>query len=363
MSETTADNKTMDAESAALTETETSFRAADSKPPRGFSWKKALVFVLLAAGVAWGARLLQFKLTHAETDDAFLTSNVHLVNAHVGGTVSEVLVEPNSEVKKGQVLFRLDPRDHEAKVRQAEAQLAQSTAMLNFTKAEIDQARAKIDAAQAQATKAENDFTRAQELSRTKVVSAQDVDTARATVDSARANLVSAKATAVGMESGLKLAEAALENSRTALENAKLQLSYNTITSPVDGRASKRSVELGAYAQPGQTLIAVVEPYVWIEANFKETQVAKMRAGQRAEITIDAIPGRTFTGYVESFSPASGSTFAMLPPDNATGNFTKVVQRLPVRVRFDEESVKGYEERLRAGLSAVVAVGVAVKGE
>jgi membrane fusion protein (multidrug efflux system) len=332
--------------------------AETSGPRKSGLWKKLLVLLLLAAGLAWGARLVQRRLTHAETDDAFLTSNVHLVNAHVAGSVTEVLVEPNTAVKAGDILFRLDPRDHEAKVKQAEAQLAQSDALMAYTQAQIADAHAKVDMQQAQYTKAQNDFTRAQELARTKVVSAADLDTARATVDTARASLTASKASATGMESGLHVAEAQRENSRTALENARLQLSYNTITAAVAGRTSKRSIEIGAYVQPGQTLIAIVEPGVWVEANFKETQLAKMRTGQRAEITIDALPGRTFAGRVESFAPASGSTFAMLPPDNATGNFTKVVQRLPVRIHFDADSIRDAEDRLRAGLSAVVAVDV-----
>jgi membrane fusion protein (multidrug efflux system) len=330
-----------------------------SAPAKGRGiWKKLLVLILAAAGIAWGVRLVQRHLTHAETDDAFLTSNVHLVNAHVAGTIAEVLVEANTEVKAGDVLFRLDPRDHEAKVKQAQAQLAQSDALIGYTKAQIADAHAKVEMQQAQYTKAQNDYTRAQELARTKVVSPADLDTARATVDTARASLTAARASATGMESGLSVAEAQRENSRTALENARLQLSYNTVTAPVAGRTSKRSVEAGAYAQPGQTLIAIVEPGVWVEANFKETQLAKMRVGQRAEISIDALPGRTFSGQVKSFSPASGSTFALLPPDNATGNFTKVVQRLPVRIEFEAESIRGVENRLRAGLSAVVAVDV-----
>src|SRR4051812_46512417 len=267
--------------------------AAETAAPKNRGiWKKLLVLLLLAAGLIWGARLVQRRLTNAETDDAFLTSNVHLVNAHVAGTVTEVLVEPNTEVKAGDILFRLDPRDHEAKVKQAEAQLAQSDALMAYTKAQIADSHAKVDMQQAQYTKAQNDFTRAQELARTKVVSAADLDTAKATVDTARASLTAAKASATGMESGLHVAEAQRENSRTGLENARLQLSYNTITAPAAGRTSKRSVEIGAYAQPGQTLIAIVEPGTWIEANFKETQLAKMRVGQRAEITIDALPGR-----------------------------------------------------------------------
>jgi membrane fusion protein (multidrug efflux system) len=188
------------------------------------------------------------------------------------------------------------------------------------------------------------------------VASKQEFDAAKAALDVARASLTSARASAEGMASGLKVAEAQLQNSRTAVENAKLQLSYNTITAPVAGRTSKRSAELGAYVQPGQTLIAIVEPEIWVDANFKETQLAKMRVGQRVEITIDALPGHEFAGTLESFSPASGAQFAMLPPDNATGNFTKVVQRVPVRIRLAPESVRGFEDRLRAGLSVVVAV-------
>jgi membrane fusion protein (multidrug efflux system) len=337
-----------------------SFRADRSPAPRlRLPWRRLLGLLVLAALAVWGVRLFLHHLSHAETDDAFLTSNVHMVNAHVAGTIAEVLVEPNTEVKPGDVLFRLDPRDHESKLRQAEAQVAQSEALIAFTKAQIAENKAKVDMAKAQEVKARNDFGRAQELVRTKVVSSQELDSARATVDSARASLASAQAAALGMESGLTVAEAQRENSRVALENARLQLSYNTVTAPVAGRTSRRSVEQGAYVQPGQALIAIVEPRIWIEANFKETQLAKMRVRQPVDIAIDALPGHHFTGRVESFSPASGSTFAMLPPDNATGNFTKVVQRLPVRIHFDEQSVRGFEERLRAGLSAVVEVEVA----
>jgi membrane fusion protein (multidrug efflux system) len=331
--------------------------AAKEQPSRkGSLWKKLIVFALLVVGVAWGIRYAKRLLTHVETDDAFVTSYVHQVNAHVSGTISESLVQQNANVKAGDVLFRLDPRDYEAKLKQAEAQLAQSDAMINFTKTQIAGAHAKIDQAQAELTKAKADFARTEELSRTKVASKQEYDAAKAAFDAASANLISTKASAKGMESGVAVAEAQRQNSQTQLENAKLQLTYHTITAPVAGRTSRRNAELGAYVQPGQTLIAIVEPEVWIEANFKETQLAKMRIGQEVEITIDALPGHEFHGKVESFSPASGSQFAMLPPDNATGNFTKVVQRVPVRIRFEAESVKGFEDRLRAGLSAVVAV-------
>ena len=260
------------------------------------------------------------------------------VNAHIGGTVAEVLVEQNTDVKAGDVLFRLDPRDNEAKVRQAEAQLAQSEAFIAFTKAQIADANAKVDKAQAQEIKAGN---------RLRARAGTDADESglqagvrhrqggvryRAREPGFRASR--------GARHGVRAARrpgAAAEFAGRARKRAAPALLQHHHR-PVAGRTSKRNVEQGAYVQPGQALIAVVEPEVWIEANFKETQLAKMRVGQRAEITVDALPGHEFTGTVESFSPASGAQFAMLPADNATGNFTKVVQRVPVRIRFDAEA-------------------------
>jgi membrane fusion protein (multidrug efflux system) len=326
--------------------------------PRRNPWRKIIVVLLAAAGLVWTVRYVGHMLTHAETDDAYVTGYVHEVTPHIGGTISEVLVEENSNVKAGDVLFRLDPRDNQAKVDQSEAQLTQSNAMIDFAKAEIASAKAKIEQAEAQDEKAASDFTRAQELTKTKVVSKQEFDSAKAAHDTAKATVVSSEASASAMDSGLLLAEAQRQNSKTALDNARLQLSYDTITAPVSGHTSKRSAEVGAFVQPGQALIAIIEPEVWIEANFKETQLAKMRVGQRAEITIDALPGHEFIGTVESFSPGTGAQFAMLPADNATGNFTKVVQRVPVKIHLDPESIRGFEDRFRAGLSAVVSVNL-----
>jgi len=329
-----------------------------ARTPRRSPVRMIVVIVLLAAGLLWAVRYVGHMLTHAETDDAYITGYVHQVTPHIGGTVSEVLVEENTKVKAGDVLFRLDPRDSEAKVRQAQAQLAQSDALIAFTKAEIANTQAKIDQAQAQYIKSKLDFEREEDLVRTKVASKQEFDNARAAYDSGSANLVASKASLEAMNSGLLVADAQRQNTQTSLENAQLQLSYNTICAPTAGLTSKRNAELGMYVQPGQSLIAIVEPEVWVEANFKETQLAKMRMGQRAEITIDAIPGQIFTGKVESFSPASGAQFAMLPADNATGNFTKVVQRVPVKIHLDAESIRGFEDRLRPGLSAVVSVAL-----
>ena len=347
MSQPALAKNAIDLESSSALDPEAEADLPEIQSPRPRPWRKIIVILLAVAGLVWAVRYGNHMLTHADTDDAYITGYVHQVTPHLGGTVSEVLVEQNTNVKAGDVIFRLDPRDHEAKVQQAEAQLAQSDAFIAFAKAQGADANAKVDQAQAQFTKAKLDFDREQELVRTKVASKQEFDSAKAAFDTAAASLVSSKASAQAMASGLLVAQAQQLNSQTSLENARLQLSYNTITAPAAGRTSKRNVELGAYVQPGQALIAVVEPEVWVEANFKETQLAKMRAGQAAEISIDALPGHEFTGTVESFSPASGAEFAMLPADNATGNFTKVVQRVPVKIHFDAESIRGFEEKLR----------------
>ena len=351
-----AKSATIDSESASALDPEAIADLPDNRTPRRSPIRKIAVIVLLGAGLLWAARYVSHLLTYAETDDAYITGYVHEVSPHIGGTVAEVLVEQDSSVKAGDVLFRLDPRDSEAKVQQSQAQLDQANAFIDLAKAEIADSQAKIDQAQAQDTKAKLDFDRVQELTRTKVASKQEFDSAKAATDSASASLVSSKASLQAMNSGQLVAQTQRQNAQTSLDNAKLQLSYNTIVAPASGRTSKRNVEVGAYVQPGQALIAVVEPEVWIEANFKETQLAKMHAGQQAEITVDALPGHEFTGTVESISPASGAQFAMLPADNATGNFPKVVQRVPVRIRLDAESIRGFEERLRPGLSTVVSV-------
>lgn len=149
---------------------------------------------------------------------------------------------------------------------------------------------------------------------------------------------------------------AAIAQASAQVENARLQLAYTTITAPTAGRVGNKSVEVGQRVQPGQALMSVVEEKPWIVANFKETQLRKMQPGQAVEIKLDAFGDRTFQGKVDSFSPASGAKFALLPPDNATGNFTKIVQRLPVKVVFDSKSVQGYEPRIAPGMSAVVTV-------
>ena len=237
--------------------------------------------------------------THESTDDAYTTGHIHNISSRVSGTVIAVRVDDNQMVHQGDVLVELDPTDYQV---------------------QVDRTRADYETAKA-------NLARAQILLETGAVARQDFDT---------------------YESACLVAEA-------NLKNAEDQLAYCTIRAPSNGRIGSKTVETGNRIDAGSALMAVVED-TWVTANFKETQLGDMRPGQPAEITIDAIPGKTFRGVVDSWSPGSGSTFALLPPDNATGNFTKIVQRVPVKIRFDPASIQGYENRIVPGLSCEPSV-------
>jgi membrane fusion protein (multidrug efflux system) len=203
-------------------------------------------------------------------------------------------------------------------------------------------------------------------------VAGADIDATRITVEAttsalqkAKADLSAAQARADGVDAAMESAQAdvsaamaQLAAQEAAVRDAQRQLNNTTLAAPTDGRVGQKNVEVGNLVQPGQPLFAVVGGDYWIVANFKESQIRKMEAGQPVEITVDAIAGHKFEGHVDSIAPATGAQFALLPPDNATGNFTKVVQRVPVKIVFDAESTHGFEARLRPGLSAVVGVRV-----
>jgi membrane fusion protein (multidrug efflux system) len=240
--------------------------------------------------------------THEETDDAYVTGHLHDVSARINGVVTDVLVDDNQLVHVGDVLVKLDPMEYVAVVAAA--------------KANLDNAQSNLD--------------RLQPLIASHAVAPEDVDKARSTRD-------------------VDLAQ---------YELAQLQVVYTTLKAPATGYIGRKNVEVGNRVSSGQTLMVVVEPDVWIVGNFKETQLAYMRRGQPVSISIDSIPDKVFAGKVDSFSPATGNEFALLPADNSTGNFTKIVQRVPVKITFNPESVKGYEQRIRAGESAVVKVAL-----
>ncbi len=306
------------------------------------------------------------------TDNAYIEGDVHPVSSRVAGDVSEVFVDDNAEVRRGQLLARLDPRDFEIRVRtveadlgKAEAGVAQAEAALLAAQAQLRQAEANVASAEAQAARARLDFGRAEKLfaEANPVISRQEYDAARAGCESssgaggaARAAQEAASATVRSMEAGLASARAHRELAQAALDNANLQLSYTDIVAAADGRIAKKSVETGQRVLPGQALMAVVSPDWWLVANFKENQLGRIRPGQAAEVSIDAVPGRTLRGTVESLAPGTGSKFSLLPPDNATGNFLKVVQRVQVKIVFAQDEMEELRSQVRPGLSTEVAV-------
>jgi len=348
---------------------------------------KTVALSFLGLGVAVGGYLWwDYSKGWESTDDATIAGNTHQIAARISGTVAQVLVDDNEYVHAGQVLVKLDDADEQADLNKANAALEQSKAMKVQAAAQVENARAtqqdvqtqaataqaQLDQNRAQLVKAQADFQRAKVLVVQHALSVAEYDAARAAqdsaeaavrsgqagVESAKARIESAAAQLGAYQAALAVTDAQIQSAEAAVKSAQLQLGYTVITASTDGRIGRKSVQTGNRVVLGQPLMAVVEPATWVVANFKETQLARMQPGQEVEVEVDALHGRKLTGHVESFSPASGATFALLPPDNATGNYTKIVQRVPVKIVFDEQEVRGLEDRLAPGLSVVASVNL-----
>jgi membrane fusion protein (multidrug efflux system) len=275
--------------------------------------------LLLIGGILYWLHERNFE----STDDAYTTAHIHEISARVAGTVENVNVDDNQFVTGGQTLVVLDQRDFKVAVEQARALVLQR--------------RAAADQAQANLVHAQQEYDRITKLGHEKVVSKQDLDNATATLKTANG--------------AMGVATADLAAAEAALSNAELQLSYTTIVAPTSGVIGKKTVETGAHILPAQALMAVVERDIWVVGNFKETQLPRVRVGQHVDVAIDAVPDHRFSAHVDSLQPGTGAVFALLPPDNATGNFTKIVQRVPVKIVFD--NLDGYRDRVVPGLSCV----------
>ena len=295
-----------------------------------------------------------------KTDNAYLAAHIHSISPRVAGTVKEVLVEENQPVEAGSVLARLDPRDLEVHRQQAQAQVAQADAQLQEAIARIAQAQAQVIREQAHATKAANDLLRANSLfgQGSGAISKQELDLARADAQAAEAALQGAESASDSATASAAAARAMKQAAEANLREAELQLSYAEILAPAAGRIGKRNLETGNHVQPGQPVLALVQSDIWVTANFKETQLTRLKPGRPVQVRVDAFPGHVFCGTVESLSPGSGAQFALLPPENATGNFTKIVQRVPVRIGLDRASLEGLDGLLVPGMSATVEVRV-----
>ena len=302
--------------------------------------------LVLLALVALGARRWIYGLSHVSTDNAQVDGHIVPILPKVGGFVTDVRIDENQNVKAGDTLVVLDDRDYKVRLAQADADLAVALAGVS-NRARVGQAEALVEQAQANALKAHADLERVRPLALQEIVSKQQLDAVEATARAADAALAAAQA-------ALLAADARVGAARAARDQAALNLSYTRVIAPSSGVVSKKTVELGQLVQAGQPLMSVVPlEDVWVTANLKETEVADVQPGEPVDFTVDAYPGRHFTGHVQSLSPATGARFSLLPPDNATGNFTKVVQRVPVRVRPDKVDPA---HPLRPGLSVVVTI-------
>jgi membrane fusion protein (multidrug efflux system) len=319
--------------------------------------------VIVIAVVAW------FVLTggrYQSTDDAYVQASRTPISANVSARVIELDVKDNQQVRKGDVLFRLDPRDFKVAEAQAEAALAAARLQVETDRATAGQQDAGIRVAQDAVDYANREFARQKTLASGGVASQQQLDAAKSAADEAASRLqvarrqAAAARTAAGGDIGGPIdRHPAVMQAQAALDRAKLQLGYTEIRAPQDGVVTKvEQIQLGSYITGAQPLFWLVSGRPYVEANFKENQLAKMRAGQAAEIEIDAFGGQKLSGKVTSFSPGAGSTFSILPPQNATGNWVKVVQRLPVRIEFDQAP----PATAAAGLSAKVKVDTVPKG-
>jgi membrane fusion protein, multidrug efflux system len=325
--------------------------------------------IALVAAIAWGVRWWTVGRFIESTDDAYLKADSVTIAPKVSGYVTDVFVADNQTVAAGTPLARLDTRQYQASLDQARATLDARAADIQRAEAELRQQHANAEQAKAQAEvsrvslrHAQDDVQRYRPLAATGAETAERLASLVSTRDQAKAtlaaNLAAAKSadTQIGAtEAQIAQAKAQLEAAQAQLNQSKLDLGDTTLVAPLAGRVGDRTVRVGQYVQPGTRLMTVVPvTSVYLEANFKETQVGRMRIGQPATLHVDALKGTDLHGVVESFAPGTGAQFALLPPENATGNFTKIVQRVPVRIRVDT----GPQTRqvLLPGLSVTVDV-------
>ncbi|MEJ5331109.1 MAG: HlyD family secretion protein [Desulfobaccales bacterium] len=319
-----------------------------------------LLLLMVAAGVGYWYYLRIF----VSTDNAYVSGHVGVVSARVPGRVAKVLVDNNQPVTAGQILLTLEPQDFEVAVAQAEATLKRLRQDLAAQYARVAAARGKIIQARAHLNQALTDQRRYSQLYERRTVPRQTLDQMNTRVKVAQGELTEAQAeerqalAAIGGSTDIPLEEQpAIKEAKARLEEARLRLSYTQVKAGVNGYVTRRQVKPGNWVQPGQPLMMVVPvdyTEVWIEANYKETQLTNVCIGQQAEITVDAYPGTKFKGVVDSIMSGTGAAFALLPPENATGNWVKVVQRIPVKIRLMPPFPEN--QPLRLGMSCYATI-------
>jgi len=334
-------------------------------------WVWALMGAVAVAATAAGVGYYIHSLSFESTDDAFIEGHVVPVSARVPGHVAKVCVEDNQLVKAGDLLAELDPADYGTRLAAAEAalQVAKATSQARATGvvaavADLEQTKADLAAAEARQQRADSHLKRIESLVPERAASQDSLDAATAAANVAQADVTAmrerikarqsaveqARSAATAADSGVRQAEA-------ELRQAKLNHGYTRVYAPITGHVTRKSVEAGAFIQVGQPLMALVDPDVWVIANFKETQLAKMQPGQPVVVTVDIHPDVEFAAHIDSIQRGSGARFSLLPPENATGNYVKVVQRVPVKIVFDDlKQIEQYG--LGPGMSVVPKVKI-----
>ena len=361
---------------------------AESAAKKPMNKKFIIAFAaLILVGGSYGIYKYMHSQAHETTDDAQVEKNMNPIIPRVGGYVSKVFVKDNDVVKKGDTLFIIDAQDYLVKVKDAEAALLAAESSFEVSKADVSATSANIaisdatvqsnaqsiEMAEIRAKQADNDYQRYDNLYKnhsitkqqyeqaltTKLEAAKQVDVLKQqrNASASQRNAVLSKTNVASKQTSV--AKANIERAKALLEAARLNLSYTVITAAVDGQVSNIKIQPGQMINPGAALFYIVDNTdIWVVANFKETQLSKMRVGQKVEIKIDAYPDFNFEGEVNSFSPATGSRFSLLPPDNATGNFVKTVQRLPIKINLTKNNKTEHISLLRPGMNADVDVHV-----
>lgn len=346
--------------------------APQAAPPPGGKRRRIvalLVVAALAAGCWYGYRYVTEGRFIVATDDAYVKADVATISAKVGGNIFAVPVVDNQKVRAGDVLVEIDPGDYRLALAAASrridtqiAAIARIDAQRSAQEATVAQARAQLTAAQADQTRAASEFERATTLVERNFATPQRLDLARADRDRWAAAVAGANAAVAAAEGALAVlraqkaeAERMADELRVAQDKAKRDLDFTTVRAPFDGVVGNRAAQLGALVAPGTRLMALIPlDTAYVEANFKETQLGALKPGMKAKLVVDAYAKREIEGAVESVAPASGAQYSLLPPENATGNFTKIVQRVPVRIRIPADVAR--TGIMRPGMSVVVDV-------
>lgn len=321
-------------------------------------WIRLGVLALLVlAGVIYGWNWYSFAQAHESTDNAQVEGHISPVIPRVDGYVQQIHVDDNEHVEKGDLLVTLDKSNFELGVKQAKASLQAAKAAHEDAKARLSSARAQVNQAKIRLKQARSNFDRQKRLLDDSSTTQQQFDNAQYAFQSAQAQYQVAQRQVKVAEGKLQQTQAQIEKAQSALEDAQLKLSYTELRAPISGTVSQKDIESGQYIRPGQQIMAIAnDENVWVVANFKEGQIGQIKEGESVNIEVDAYPDKVFRGKVKSIAGATGSKFALLPPDNASGNFVKVEQRIPVKIVFTDP--QDPKMPLKPGMNAVPTVQI-----